>query len=429
MTEDVKVIPHEAIAYIAGKKLKTSYNWSEIYAQEHSSAFTVAKIMELDVLDGIHKSIIKAVEDGQSFNSFKKSILERLGKSGWGDYEQVDEKTGEKITRLSNSRLKKVYQTNKTQSFHAGSWQRFQKNKATHPYLRYRLGPSKEHRLEHTKFNNLVLPVDAPFWLTHMPANGWGCNCWLQNLTKEQAQAIGISKSPEIEYHDWINKKTGRKHKVPKGIDPGFEYNVGMHREHNALKMVTDKLMGVVTQNPSAANKAMTGLLNNTAQKAMIAKVLHDMVADVAEHKRAYGNTYAVGVINDEVIDKLTKMDKAPHHSIIAVSDTQILHAIRDNKKGGLPLNFLQQLPAKLQKPDAILLEPSTAGSKKSALDNLIFVYNTPSGKVLVRLDYETKIKVNGKKERVKLNIVTTGGIITNLTSLGKYEVLYGSIN
>lgn len=429
-----KVIPHEAIAYIKSKKLKTSYNWAEIYGREHSSAFTVAKIMELDILDGIHQSVIKAVEDGQSFRSFKKGILNRLGQSGWGNFSQTDEKTGKPITRLSNRRLKKVYTTNKTQSYHAGSWHRFEANKATHPYLRYRLGSSKEHRLEHKSYENLVLPVDDPFWQTHMPMNGWGCKCWVQSLTKQKAEQIGISKSPEIEYHTWVNKSTGRKNKVPKGVDPGFEYNVGKHREHKAVQLITDKLSQVVSDNPSQAAATMIALLNDTAQRKIIDKVMHEMVADVAEHKRAYGNIYAVGVISDEVVIKLEQVGKAPHHKIIAVRDVDIMHALRDNKQGqsiSLPVEFWQQLPSKLQTPSAILLDPKQSGSTKTNLDTLIFVYKTQQGKVLIKLDYDAKVKTKAGKERIKLNMITTGGKLSSQEikeNLSKYELLWGTI-
>lgn len=429
-----KVIPHEAIEYITSKGLATSYNWSEIYAEEHASKFTVAKIMELDVLDSIHQSVIDAVAEGQTFHTFKKGMLEKLGEDGWGSYAQKDEVTGEDITRLSDKRLKKVYQVNKTQSYHTGSWHRFETNKATHPYLRYRLGPSLKHRPDHKGFENLVLPVDDPFWQTHMPMNGWGCQCWVQSLTRAQAEKFGISESPKIEYHDWENKSTGRKHKVPKGISPGFEYNVGRHREHKALEMVTDKLSQVVTQNPKQASATMSALLGDTVQKAMIAKVIKDMVTDVAEHKRAYNNTLAVGVINDEVIDKLIQMGKAPHHSIIAVRDDDILHGLRDSKQAlgkDLNIEFWQNLPTELQNPTAILLQTKEQQRQKSALDTLVFVYKNSNGKVLVKVDYAVKIKENnGEKKQVKLNMVKTGSTLSDdeLSSLKSFDLLWGKL-
>ncbi len=256
VTPKIQLIPHAALAYMASKKLKTSYHWYEVYAQEHNHVFTVAKIMEMDVLNEIHKGILQAIEKGETFEHFKKNMLNRLGEKGWGKFSQADEKTGETITRLSDSRLKKIYFVNKTQARQKGNWARFEESKETFPYLRYRLGASRQHREAHLRFKDLVLRVDDPFWDTHMPMNGWGCKCWVQQLTEEQAQEQGIDESPKIEYHDWINPATGEIHKVPKGISPGFEYNVGksqsqMDKEllrgskerHEKIKTQTNQLM------------------------------------------------------------------------------------------------------------------------------------------------------------------------------------------
>ena len=112
--------------------------------------------------------------------------------------------------------------------------------------------------------------------------------------------------------------------------------------------------------------------------------------------------------------------------------DTDILHSLRDSKQGkdiNLPVEFWQQLPDKLQNPSAVLLDPKKDGSKKTSLDTLIFVYKTETGKVFIKLDYEVKLKTGDKKEKVKLNTVTTGGLTKDLTGLGRYELLYGSLN
>ncbi len=226
------VIPHEAVAYLADKKLKTAWNWSRIYAAEHNTAFTVAKIMEQDILGAIHEQVITAVAEGQTFHSFKRDLINRLGESGWGNYEEVDKDTGEVISRLSDRRLKKVYDTNVTQAYHAGAWERFQKSKKAFPYLRYRLGPSRVHRDQHKAWENMVLPVEK----------------------------LGISKSPKIEYHNWKNEVTGRTHKVPKGIHPGFEYNVGMHRQQKHLDLLADKIEAVAQHSPIRAKNTLTRL-------------------------------------------------------------------------------------------------------------------------------------------------------------------------
>lgn len=418
------IIPHEATAYLANKQLKTAWYWDEIYAAEHNIAFTVAKVMEQDILDTIHRQLTRAVEGGQTFHSFKRDLLQKLGQSGWGNYQQKDEKTGKVITHLSDSRLKKVYRINKRQAYHAGAWQRFQESKDTLPYLTYKLGTAKEHRPEHIAWEGITLPVDDPWWQTHMPMNGWGCKCWVRQISQAQAEKIGISESPTIDYHDWQSKATGRIHKVPKGIDPGFEHNVGIHRETKSLARVTGKLSQVVTQSPTRANKLMQSLITG-ANIALINNAMHKWIDDIAARKQARGEIMAVGVIPQTAIDALQKLDKAPYHNVIAVRDSDILHAIRDSKQAkgiSLPLAFWQQLPSKLQRPDAILLQHKDGVGKRNALDTLIFVYNAEQGKLIVKMDYELKVKTGMGKETIKLNVVTTGQFVKDLSSLGAFE-------
>lgn len=258
------VIPHEATAYLADKQLKTSWHWGEIYAEEHNVAFTVAKVMEQDVLDAIHRQIVRAVESGETFHTFRNNLLDKLGEGGWGNYKEI--RGGEVVTRLSDSRLQKIFDTNFTQAHNAGCWRRFQANKELLPYLRYRIGYSVEHRQEHLKWDGIILPVDHPWWQTHMPMNGWGCNCWVEQITREEAEQLGITPDDDIpykdDYHDWQSHSTGKKHKVPKGIDPGFEHNPGMQRQKTYLQLLADKIEAVAKHSPVRAKNTLRRLID-----------------------------------------------------------------------------------------------------------------------------------------------------------------------
>jgi len=39
-----------------------------------------------------------------------------------------------------------------------------------------------------------------------------------------------VDTAPEITYYEWKNPKTGEVLKVPDGLDPGFDYNVGIEK-------------------------------------------------------------------------------------------------------------------------------------------------------------------------------------------------------
>ncbi len=114
----------------------------------------------------------------------------------------------------------------------AGQWERIERNQATHPFLVYELGPSREHRLQHMSWRGIMLPADDPWWETHFPPNGWGCKCRVRQVSRREAERLlkqgGISTTaPPLKLKEWTNKRTGEVERVPDGIDPGWNYRPG----------------------------------------------------------------------------------------------------------------------------------------------------------------------------------------------------------
>jgi len=75
-----------------------------------------------------------------------------------------------------------------------------------------------------------VLPCNHSWWSTHYTPNGWKCSCWIRPVSRGDLDRMGKDgpdQAPETKYVTWIDKNTGTHHKVPEGIDPGFDYNPG----------------------------------------------------------------------------------------------------------------------------------------------------------------------------------------------------------
>jgi hypothetical protein len=70
------------------------------------------------------------------------------------------------------------------------------------------------------------LPKDHTWWHTHFASNGWGCKCKVRGRSQKyiDRKGIKVSKAPNDGLLDWTDKATGEVHKIPKGIDPGFDY-------------------------------------------------------------------------------------------------------------------------------------------------------------------------------------------------------------
>lgn len=158
-------VPKEALDYFKAKGLKIGFNYTDVWKQEHTAAFTAAKILELDVLRSLRTIVEDTIKDGTTFEKFQKDAGLLLDQSGWSDYHK---ETPKKV------RLRTIFDTNMRVARATGQWERVERTKKILPYLLYELGPSLNHREEHEEWEGTLLPVDDPWWDEHMPPNGWG---------------------------------------------------------------------------------------------------------------------------------------------------------------------------------------------------------------------------------------------------------------
>lgn len=237
------LINKEALVSFNNKTLLTSYHYLDVLAQEHAVAFTVAKMLDEDMLSEVHGAISDALATGTDFRDFKKRLKPYLMSRGWwGEQVMGDPKDGQikKVQLGSTRRLRTIYHTNKHTAYAAGQWQRIQKTKDTFPFLQYLASSSENKRLAHQRYYGLVKAVDDPIWQVIFPPNGYGCKCRVRQLMQHEAEKIGISDDLDIEYETVENPRTGKTSKVPKGIQQSFAHN---HDRLTAMKyLYADKL-------------------------------------------------------------------------------------------------------------------------------------------------------------------------------------------
>ncbi len=200
------IIPKEALAWLKSKKLKPGFDFRDIWREEQSVSFTVAKMTQLDLLQDVKSLLEEALADGQTFIQFRETLKPLLVKRGWWGVQMMDDPlTGEsrQVQLGSDRRLRTIYDTNMRTARSAGQWERIERTKRAMPYLLYTLGPSREHRVEHLKWADLCLPVDDPFWQTHFFPNGWGCKCGARQVSKyeyEQLLKNGVTRNvPQLD--------------------------------------------------------------------------------------------------------------------------------------------------------------------------------------------------------------------------------------
>lgn len=245
-----RVKPAEAIAFMQGRGLSTETGYySDLWRTEHERAFTISRLTRADLLERVQESLSKSVAGDLSRRDWLRETRALLQKEGmWGTLKVADPETGEPLkTTFNEARLRLIHDTNVRQALAAGQWQRMLRNQARAPYARYVSMDDSRVRADHRAWHNTVLPINHPWWSTHRPPNGYHCRCRVVALTQaefdrgyiesrpgaetdEAAPLVRESfktKPPPEQLVDWRNPRTGEVQKIPKGIDPGFDYNPG----------------------------------------------------------------------------------------------------------------------------------------------------------------------------------------------------------
>lgn len=205
-------IPAEAIAWFGAKNIEPSFDFDDTWADEYHRAFRVAGMTQEALLGDIKDELTRMLEEGETFEEFKRTLEERLTRQGWwGDQANPP------------SRLKLIYQTNLRMARAHGQWDRMQRTAADMPIAEYNLGPAEEHRDDHVRIAGTRAPLDSAWWREHFPPLGYNCHCWVLQLSERQAEKRGGLTPTDDSSRDWINPKTGETRSLPIGVEPGFE--------------------------------------------------------------------------------------------------------------------------------------------------------------------------------------------------------------
>lgn len=239
------VLPRAALTFLRRKRLAQSDRWTSVWREEHAAAFTVAQLLDLDLLADTHRALVTALRKGETFETFRSGIEPLLRARGWAPSGR-----GGSVPR----RLRRIFDTNLRTARAAGRWDRIQRTAELLPYLLYTLGPSRVHREDHQAWAGVCLPADHEWWRTHYPPNGWGCKCATRQVAAppEGAQTT----APPGGTVEWIDPVTRRAHRVPEGIDPGWDFNAGQHRTAGVNGALTRRLEQVLSGRPAADDRA-----------------------------------------------------------------------------------------------------------------------------------------------------------------------------
>ena len=355
-----RLIPRRALDYIKKKSLRPAFSYRDVWNEEHATAFTVAKAMQLDVLSDLKNAVEKAIEGGTTFEQFKKELKPTLMRKGWwGRKEMTDPLTGRTVDAQlgSDRRLRTIYQTNLRSAYQKGQYDRTMESDA-HPYLMYRTGASVRHREQHLRWNNLILPKDDPLWNSIFPPNGYGCKCYTVAVTqarKERYEQDGVpaynpdtrktvrmpaqTAAPNVSYRNFFNERKRTLERIPEGITPGFNWNQG--QTGRTVPVLQECLKKAQREMPQAVDSVIGALQNSTIYRDRLSDFVDQAYANKAAGRVNNKNTAPVGFLDRKLTDFLrTQGIDTGGRNIIVLEQSLITndkYLVRHAKAGNAP--------------------------------------------------------------------------------------------
>lgn len=403
----------EAITYLKGKLPEASLAWDDLAGPVHAKVFTVAGATSADLARDLQTALVKALEQGSTITAFRKDFDAAVQKFGW-TYK------GKRGWRTSI-----IFNTNMRSAHMAGRWQQIQASKTARPYLQYRTAGDARVRPQHRAWNGLIYPVDDAFWSTHYPPNGWGCRCTVRSysLGDLQGRGLRVSEPFPMRTREVMTADGDVVDRVPIGIDPGWDHNVGK-------SWISPEL--ALGQKLARLPRELQGPMVDKTISPQYQKVLETnwkgFQSAIKATGKPSGDSQILGFLDSATLDGLAA--KAPGLTVdstaIAAFDNRTNHLTGAHKTGGNPAqvwpqDMVDELPSLLRAYQAVLwdsvgevLVVVPAGSMPGGAGRV--------GKIVLRPNTKTKFGT-------ALSVVSLGTVERHNLLEGRYSVLVGKIS
>ena len=293
--------------------------------------------------------MVQAMEEGTGLGAFKRDMRALMRQKQW--YGRPEATAGD--TKYINWRLDTIYRTNVLTAYSAGETREMLKTAHLYPYWQYQQVQRSSKREAHSPFHGMILRYDDPFWSTGTPPNGWGCQCYRNQLTQSQAKALGgPSTPPPSNIRDAAIPKEWR-------YDPGREMFAPRFTRYDNLRKIKHQGKFAINSIANAYRKEMSGYqLTQVEWKIFVQNVAEDTLPK----ERLYAKTPVLfSTLRQEAADAIGEDVK------LMVTDKQIIHATRKriNSDGSVAdINLsprdIHQLPRKIADPEAIYQDLET---------------------------------------------------------------------
>ena len=393
--------PAEARRYLSRKAVVETEDWDDLKWGEHAHAFTVAHSRNAAVLDDIFGLMNKAMDGGESYETFRQGLRSLMEKKGWygrGDKGPDDE-------GYINWRTKLIYHVNMRTAYEAGRYRQQLRGAELRPIWVYKSKlVGKNRRQDHVAMHDKALRYDDPFWNTHRPPNGWGCECSVVTLSEAGAEREGIeviSSGPSgnppamVEPNgspvnwDRFTPEEWRYNPGREALAPNFSRYKALHNMRTTSGERASDVVRRAYRNDMDQTRLTEGEFNTLANRFLEGDY------------QASGIMYQVGNLEEERYKAM--VSAGIEDSKVMSSDKELYHGIGDKNEGQkIPKEKLALLYKTLQTPERIHenVEP------ENQLHGREFHFSCDSGDGKI-----VNVVVRQKTKTSALKVVTMGWI------------------
>ena len=394
--------PRKAIEFFQAKGLRQTYHWQEMMREEHAYAFTVAKMMDRDLLATTRQLMERMIADGRTLADFQRELVPHLQRKGWwGKVDQTDPITGDivNVQLGSPARLETIFRTNMQSAYAVGEWDSIEANKERMPYLMYDAVDDGRTRDEHEAWDTLVYPVDHPFWRTHYPPNDYNCRCGVIQMDADDLEDEGLTVSEDFDppTRPWTNPVDGQTEQVPEGVGPSFAYNPGQER----MRALANAYMGKQARE-GASIEEVGHLLRAEPVKA----AYRQFVTRSLDDSIAAGRTWPVGTLSPGVLTRMDGQNVAYATGMVELTDAVVVES-------GVSAAQLHRVPDIMGSPDAVYYH-STRG-------NILYVEHIDDVNALVVTVRTNRKDEHRRRDEVSSVAVVSQALINRMVDRGSY--------
>lgn len=234
---DFDLTPETALTWFRSKGMRPSWRFDDLMAEEHDASFTVARMLDRDMLADVKAEVDRAIEQGSTVREFTDTLRPKLQAKGWWGTDADGNRLG------SAWRLETIHRTNVQQAYAVGHWEKIEQQADEAPWLMYDAVDDHRTRPWHAALDNTIKRYDDPFWTTNYPPNGYNCRCQAIQLSDADIEAAGLERKdpPDIPTKE-VTDAAGVTRRVPATTDAGFNRNPGRDRLMHLRDVDADKL-------------------------------------------------------------------------------------------------------------------------------------------------------------------------------------------